>query len=65
MCPNPQFPADLVSFTDEILRGKLHFFVLCLYEGFVSRYQSRNLLSRCGDKRYSYMETFTCSKVNK
>ena len=25
MCQNPQFPADLVSFTDEILRGKLHF----------------------------------------
>ena len=22
---NPQFPADLVTFTDEILNGKLHF----------------------------------------
>ena len=25
MWPNPQFPADLVSFTKEILNGKLHF----------------------------------------
>ena len=25
MWPNPQFPADLVTFTDEILNGKLHF----------------------------------------
>ena len=27
MWPNPQFPADLVTFTEEILNGKLHFFV--------------------------------------
>ena len=25
MQPNPQFPADLVTFTEEILNGKLHF----------------------------------------
>ena len=25
MCPNPQFPVDLVTFTEEILNGKLHF----------------------------------------
>ena len=25
MRPNPQFPAGLVTFTDEILNGKLHF----------------------------------------
>ena len=25
MCPNPQFPAYLVAFTEEILPGKLHF----------------------------------------
>ena len=25
MRPNPQFPADLVTFTEEILSGKLHF----------------------------------------
>ena len=28
MSPNPQFPADLVTFTEEILNGKLHFFVV-------------------------------------
>ena len=25
MSPNPQFPVDLVTFTEEILNGKLHF----------------------------------------
>ena len=25
MWPNPQFPADLVTFTEEVLNGKLHF----------------------------------------
>ena len=25
MWPNPQFPADLVTFTEEILNGKRHF----------------------------------------
>ena len=25
MWPNPQFPADLVTFTEEILKGKFHF----------------------------------------
>ena len=25
MWPNPQFPADMVTFTEEILDGKLHF----------------------------------------
>ena len=25
MWPNPQFPSDLVTFTEEILNGKLHF----------------------------------------
>ena len=29
MWPNPQFPGDLVTFTEEILNGKLHFFVQC------------------------------------
>ena len=27
MWPNPQETADLVTFTEEILNGKLHFFV--------------------------------------
>ena len=25
MWPNPQFPADLVTFTEEVLNGKLYF----------------------------------------
>ena len=29
MWPNPQFPTDLVAFNEEILNGKLHFFVQC------------------------------------
>ena len=28
MWPNPEFPEDLVTFTEEIRNGKLHFFVL-------------------------------------
>ena len=31
MWPNQQFPADLVTFTGEILNGKLHFFVQCIF----------------------------------
>ena len=32
MSPNPQFPADLVTFTEEILNGKLYFLcsVICV-----------------------------------
>ena len=30
MWPNPQFPADLVTFTEEIFNGKLHF--LCSFK---------------------------------
>ena len=25
MWPNPQFPADLITFTEELLNGKIHF----------------------------------------
>ena len=28
MGPNPQFSADLVTFTEEILNGKLHFYAV-------------------------------------
>ena len=33
MCSNPQFPADLVTFTTEMHNGKLHFFVQCVKWG--------------------------------
>ena len=32
MCPNPQSLVDLVTFTEVILNGKLHFFVQCIFE---------------------------------
>ena len=31
MWPSPQFSADLVTFTEEILNGKLHFLCSFLY----------------------------------
>ena len=31
MRPNPQFPAALVTFTEEILNGKLHFLCSVIY----------------------------------
>ena len=31
MLPNPQFPADLVAFTEEILNGKLNFEIIRKY----------------------------------
>ena len=43
MWPNPQFPVDLVTFTDEIRNGKLHilrsvinWFLRCFVETYVA-----------------------------
>ena len=36
MWPNPQFPADLVTFTEKILNGKLHF--CAVYYHIIIRY---------------------------
>ena len=33
MWPNPQFPADLVTFTEKILNGKLHFLCSEMHNG--------------------------------
>ena len=33
MWPNPQEPVDLFTFTEEILNGKLQFFVECVSKG--------------------------------
>ena len=38
---NPKFPADLVTFTEEILHGKLHF--LCCVKNMMSLYFSNTL----------------------
>ena len=39
MWPNPQFPADLVTFTEEILNGKLHFLWSNCFENFRKIYR--------------------------
>ena len=44
MLPNPQETADLVTFTEEILNGKLHFFVQCCEHG--SMFFSLNVFNR-------------------
>ena len=31
MRPNPRFPADLVTFAEKILNGKLNFFAVIVY----------------------------------
>ena len=43
MWPKPQSPADLVTFTEEILNGKLHF--LCSMRSIVHEVYERNILS--------------------
>ena len=41
MWPNPQFPADLFTFTEEILNGKLHFLCSDISGLRISRFCSR------------------------
>ena len=40
MWPNPQLPADLVTFTEEILNGKLNF--MCSECGLISKEHQNN-----------------------
>ena len=40
MRPNPQFPADLVTFTEEILNGKPHFLCSVLNDRVLLQKQS-------------------------
>ena len=51
MRPNPQLPADLVTFTEEILKGKLHF--LC----------SDNLLNDLSDFNSIFRKNVTYDNV--
>ena len=44
MWPNPQFPADLVTFTDEILNEKFHFLCEIALCSFESKNQIANVL---------------------
>ena len=42
MWPNPQFPAHLVTFTEEICNEKLHFLCTVYWKLILHRYFSRN-----------------------
>ena len=48
MWPNPQFPADLVTFTEEILNGKPHF--LCIVSRKPLKFLELEASSRCPPK---------------
>ena len=50
MWPNPQFPADLFIFTEEILNGKLHFlcgvrYMILMHKNRISFFLINHLLS--------------------
>ena len=49
MGPNPQFPANLVTCTGEILNVKLHFFVQCKNVSTATQYRKVTL------ERVSYL----------
>ena len=61
MWPNPQFPADLVMFTEEICNGKLHF--LCSEskvtdEDSAWKYTSKLLCKLKKEKKFTDKEYF-------
>ena len=59
MWPNPQFPPDLVTFTEEILNGKLHF--LC------SDASEINEIHFCFDPLIYFLylyKIFTCADIS-
>ena len=68
--PNPQFPADLVTFTEEIFSVKLHFLcsrffiiIISLIESFTYLKLSLPIsLPYCWNFYSAYQLTFTCSK---
>ena len=53
MLPNPQFPADLVTFTEEIIDGNLHFLP-------IDWVIKRKVNQERGNTESSYMRHFTC-----
>ena len=78
MWPNPQFPADSVTFTEEILNEKLHFFLcseLC-YEchtfcrilvqkySWIQLIQYRNKVLHCLEKSCLYISFLLQAKWN-
>ena len=65
MWPNPQLPADVAAFTEEILNRKLHFFVQCVLVNFLklSRFSSHFLQINYKCK-YRKLEMSNYSKIN-
>ena len=47
--PNPQFHEDLITFTDDILNGKLNFLVQCVSSNCSQEYMSRYRPNRLND----------------
>ena len=75
MLTNPQFPAHLVTFTEDILNGKLYFFVQCIDSFLISylvKVQDfritflRPLIARAGGEKKFYRKVAAfCLKVFK
>ena len=65
MWPNPQFPANLITFTEEIVNGKLHF--LCREKGTAVRklkFLLKSWHSRHDLHKDFYTEYFEVAKRN-
>ena len=62
MWPNPQFPADLVTFSEEIFNGKLHFFVQCII-GLIAKIP-RKFINNSRYKFFGYM-IFKSERIGK
>ena len=45
MWPNPQLPADLVTFTEEVLYGKLHFYAMIILVNFQGLHENGKWIS--------------------
>ena len=66
MWPNPQFPADLVTFTEEIVNGDLHFlcsvtvliFRLPVFSQYPRMHWSDRMRENTNQKKTPYSDTF-------
>ena len=67
MRENPQFPADLVTFTEEVLNGKLHFLCSKDASGCLSEMSSRALnipeIARKKVLKISHAQAIFCAQV--
>ena len=55
MWPNPQGTADLVTFTEEILNGKLHFLCVKFLKISALKVAQKLLISIHGNERFHFM----------